>query len=165
MSAMKYFVFRAGRMLLVLLLFTMVCSALGCEDSLLTETEPNDFPIDADLFDGNTVKGAISVVDDTDYWEHSPTNTSGNQSYTLKNLTGDLQLMIYVLDNMGGMVDSSLIVPYGVNPMRSDNGGLMSEQLVFAIQEGWTVQILIEQSGVTGLVDETGDYWLQYEVQ
>ena len=165
MSAMRCFGFRAGRMLLLLLLFTMVFSALGCENSLLTETEPNDLPQDADLFDGNTVKGAISVAEDKDYWEHSPTNTSGNQSYTLKNLTGDLQLMIYVLDDLGAMVDQSLIVPYGENPMRSDNGGLMSEQLIFAIQAGWTVQILIEQSGVTELIDETGDYWLQYEVQ
>ncbi len=48
MSAMRCFVFLAGRLLLLLLLFTMVFSALGCEDSLLTETEPNDFPIDAD---------------------------------------------------------------------------------------------------------------------
>ncbi len=57
--------------------------------------------------------------------------------------------MIYVLDDLGGMVEPNLIVPYGVNPMRSDNGDLMNEQLIFSMQEGWTIQLLIEDSGDT----------------
>lgn len=136
---------------------------LGCELPTVYESEPNNSMQNADEILFSIHKGEIYGVGDMDYWVLNVPGDGATHTFTLSNMFTDLQLMLYVCDFWDTIIDSADLGGRA-NPSSNFQTGTTNEQITFSTSTARRLFLLVQESGDTSLVNETGPYWLSHDV-
>nr|WP_321296022.1 hypothetical protein [uncultured Sphaerochaeta sp.] len=135
----------------------------GCELPSVYESESNNSIQDADEILFSVHKGEIFGAGDMDYWVLNVPGDGAVHTFTLSNMFTDLQLMLYVCDYSDTIIDPADLGGRA-NPSSNFQTGTTNEQITFSTTTGRRLFLLVQESGDTSLVNETGPYWLSHDV-
>ena len=151
------------RILMVCSLVVLVFLVVGCEESVSYEQEPNDIREQATVLLRKIGNGAISSDSDEDYWVVTVPDDGETHSFRIKNLTGNLQLMLYAYDTENSMIDASAAYETSMheNPLRSDNPDLWSEEIHITVRDRLVLYLLVQVQADGG---SSGSYTIEHVI-
>lgn len=152
---------RINHILGVLLGCLLLVGLLGCEESISYEQESNDVREDATVLLRTTGKGSISSETDMDYWVVTVPDDGETHSFRIKNLTGNLQLMLYAYSTDNVMIDGSVNYETSMdeNPMKSDRPDLWTEELHITVRDRLVLYLLVQVQAEEG---SPGSYTIEH---
>jgi len=151
------------RILTVGFLFVLVFLVVGCEEFISFEQEPNDVREEATVLLRKTGKGAISSDADWDYWVVTVPDDGKTHSFRIKDLTGNLQLMLYAYSTDNVMIDGSVSYETSMheNPLKSERSDLWSEEIHITVCDRLVLYLLVQVQAVEGSI---GSYTIEHVI-